>query len=95
MKGYYVDVGCSQLIIDGKVKIKQGQGIERFEETGVRFKDGSLLEADIVVLATGMYDPFLLGSQNTDNFFWFLDLRTIKKGTSRCEKHAGRYLAQM
>ena len=54
VKGYYVDVGCSQLIIDGKVKIKQGQRIERFEETGVRFKDGSLLEADIVVLATGM-----------------------------------------
>jgi len=51
--GYYIDVGCSQLIIDGKVKIKQGQEIERFEEGGIRFKDGSFLEADIVVLATG------------------------------------------
>jgi len=47
-------VGCSQLIIDGKVKIKQGQEIERFEESGIRFKGGSFLEADIVVLATGM-----------------------------------------
>jgi NAD(P)H-nitrite reductase large subunit len=54
MKGYYIDVGCSQLIIDGKVKIKQGQEIERFKEAGVRFQDGSFLEADIVVLATGM-----------------------------------------
>ena len=47
-------MGCSQLIIDGKVKIKQGQEIERFEESGIRFKGGSFLEADIVVLATGM-----------------------------------------
>lgn len=54
VKGYYIDVGCSQLIIDGKVKIKQGQEIERFENTGIRFADGSFLEADVVVLATGM-----------------------------------------
>jgi len=59
VKGYYVDVGCSQLIIDGKVKIKQGQEIEHFEKTGVRFKDGSFLEADVVVLATGMLYCFL------------------------------------
>jgi len=58
-KGYYIDVGCSQLIIDGKVKIKQGQEIERFEKTSVRFKDGSFLEADVVVLATGTLYCFL------------------------------------
>jgi len=51
--GYYIDVGCSSLIIDGKVKIKQGQEIQRFEENGIRFGDGSFLEADVVVLATG------------------------------------------
>lgn len=59
VKGYYIDVGCSQLIIDGKVKIKQGQEIERFEKTAVRFKDGSFLEVDVVVLATGMLYCFL------------------------------------
>lgn len=53
IKGYYINVGCSELIIDGKVKIKQGQEVERFEENGVRFKDGSFLPAGIVVLATG------------------------------------------
>ena len=53
-------MGCSQLIIDGKVKIKQGQEIERFEETGIRFEDGSFLEADIVVLATGMISSSVL-----------------------------------
>ncbi|KAF8310237.1 uncharacterized protein EI90DRAFT_1243756 [Cantharellus anzutake] len=51
--GYYIDVGCSSLIIDRKVKIKQGQEVQQFEEKGVRFADGSLVKADVVVLATG------------------------------------------
>jgi putative flavoprotein involved in K+ transport len=29
--GYYIDVGASQLIIDGKIKLKSGQ-VERIEE---------------------------------------------------------------
>lgn len=51
--GYYIDVGCSQLIIDGKVKIKQGQEISKLTKTGVLFADGTELPADIVVCATG------------------------------------------
>ena len=51
--GYYIDVGCSQLIVDGKVKIKQGQEIESLTRDGVLFADGIELKADIVVCATG------------------------------------------
>ncbi|KAL4928911.1 flavin-containing monooxygenase [Aspergillus undulatus] len=52
--GYYIDVGCSQLIIDGKIKVKCcPEGISAFDETGVLLADGSRLAADIVVLATG------------------------------------------
>ncbi|SCV03145.1 LAMI_0H05820g1_1 [Lachancea mirantina] len=52
--GYYIDVGCSKLIAERKVKVKQGQGIKRFLPTGVEFTDGSKLEGlDVVVLATG------------------------------------------
>jgi len=51
--GYYLDVGCSQLIADGKIKVKQGQEIKRFTENGIEFADGDFREADIVVLATG------------------------------------------
>ncbi|KAF8333988.1 uncharacterized protein EI90DRAFT_3015066 [Cantharellus anzutake] len=51
--GTYLDVGCAQLITDGKVKVKQGTEIGSFEENGVRCVDGSFLEADIVILATG------------------------------------------
>ncbi|KAF9490871.1 dimethylaniline monooxygenase [Pleurotus eryngii] len=51
--GYWLDVGCSQLIIDGKVKVKQGVEIARLSSDLVHFTDGSTLEADVVILATG------------------------------------------
>ncbi len=50
--GYYIDVGASQLIIDGEVKLVKGQ-VERFDETGVVLADGTHLDADLVVMATG------------------------------------------
>ena len=54
--GYYIDVGCSQLIIDGKVKVEQSpDGIKGFSPRSLVLADGRELEADIVVLATG-YD---------------------------------------
>ena len=51
--GYYIDVGASQLIIDGKIKIKQGQEIEEVKPHGLLFKDGTELPADEVIFATG------------------------------------------
>ncbi|GAA5907376.1 hypothetical protein JCM5296_002178 [Sporobolomyces johnsonii] len=51
--GYYIDVGCSRLIADGKIKIKQGVEIERLTKDGVLFKDGVEIKADMVVMATG------------------------------------------
>ncbi|KAL9044858.1 MAG: hypothetical protein Q9214_002033 [Letrouitia sp. 1 TL-2023] len=53
--GYYIDVGCSQLIVDGKIKVKQGQEIEEVKPNGLLFTDGQLLEADEIIFATG-YD---------------------------------------
>ena len=51
--GYYIDVGASQLIIDGKIKVKQGQEIKEVKANGLLFEDGSELEADEIVFATG------------------------------------------
>lgn len=51
--GYYIDVGASQLIIDGKVKVKQGQEISEVKPHGLLFADGTELEADEIVFATG------------------------------------------
>ena len=53
--GYYINVGCSELIAQGKIKVKQSEGIARFEEDGIVLKSGEKLAADVVVLATG-YD---------------------------------------
>lgn len=51
--GYYIDVGASQLIADGKIKVKQGQEIDMVLPHGLRFADGVELEADEIVFATG------------------------------------------
>lgn len=51
--GYYLDVGCSQLIIDGKITVKQGQEITRIHENAMEFADGTLIQADEIVFATG------------------------------------------
>jgi len=51
--GYYIDVGASQLIIDGKIKLKAGLEIQEINETAVVLSDGSELEADLIIYATG------------------------------------------
>jgi len=53
--GYYIDVGFSQVIIDGKINIKQSlEGITVFEKHSLILAEGSRLDADIVVLQQGM-----------------------------------------
>ncbi|KAF8182132.1 FAD/NAD-P-binding domain-containing protein [Mycena galopus ATCC 62051] len=47
-----LDVGCAQLIRDGKVKVKQGVEPTSYTEDSVVFSDGSVLSADVVVYAT-------------------------------------------
>ncbi|KAG1744476.1 FAD/NAD(P)-binding domain-containing protein [Suillus lakei] len=51
--GTMLDIGCGKLIVEGRIKIKQGQDISHFDKDGITFKDGSKLSADVVVLATG------------------------------------------
>ncbi len=51
--GYYLNAGCSELIIDGEVGLMQYEQIERFCATGALLKDGAVKPADLIVLATG------------------------------------------
>ncbi|KAL6405573.1 Flavin-containing monooxygenase YUCCA10 [Ilyonectria robusta] len=51
--GYYIDVGGSKLIADGKIKVKHGQEITEILPYDLRFTDGTELEADEIVHATG------------------------------------------
>jgi len=51
--GYYLDVGCSGLIVEGKVAMVQSSGVATFDEGGVALRDGVRLDVDVIVLATG------------------------------------------
>ena len=51
--GYYIDVGACDLIADGKIKLHSGVNIERIQEESVVLTDGTILPADLIVLATG------------------------------------------
>jgi putative flavoprotein involved in K+ transport len=51
--GYYIDVGASELVADGKIKLKSGVTVKELKEHSVVFSDGSELEADLIVYATG------------------------------------------
>ncbi|QQO15591.1 NAD(P)-binding domain-containing protein [Bradyrhizobium diazoefficiens] len=54
--GYYFNVGCSNLIVEGAIKLKQFDDIEGFTAGGAQMKDGATIPADLIVLATG-YKP--------------------------------------
>ncbi|MER9643905.1 NAD(P)/FAD-dependent oxidoreductase [Mesorhizobium sp. M0239] len=51
--GYYIDVGASDLIIDGKIGIRSGVAIKSLTPSGILFEDGSELAADAIIACTG------------------------------------------
>jgi len=51
--GYYIDVGASQLIIDGFIKLKSNTTIKDINPRSVTLDDGTMLPADLIVCATG------------------------------------------
>jgi cation diffusion facilitator CzcD-associated flavoprotein CzcO len=51
--GYYFNVGCSDLIVDGEIGLVQFSDIAEFIAQGARMRTGETLAADLIVLATG------------------------------------------
>ncbi len=51
--GYYIDVGASELIADGKIKLRSGVNVAHVNEHSVTLSDGSDLPADLIVYAIG------------------------------------------
>ncbi len=51
--GYYIDVGASELIASGDIKLRSHTTIERITANSVILTDGAELEADLIVYATG------------------------------------------
>ncbi|MBJ8347543.1 NAD(P)/FAD-dependent oxidoreductase [Antrihabitans sp. YC2-6] len=50
--GYYIDVGAAELVANGDIKLAHGQ-VRELTENSVILDDGTELEADLVVYATG------------------------------------------
>ncbi|KAG8665102.1 hypothetical protein FPOAC2_14352 [Fusarium poae] len=78
--GHYLDMGGSQMIIDGKIKVKS-ERISRFVPEGLEFQDGSILEADAIVWCTGFENDMrtmisdILGTEIVERIehHWHLD----------------------
>jgi putative flavoprotein involved in K+ transport len=51
--GYYIDVGASELVAKGDIKLESGVDVVRLTENSVVLSNGKELPADLVVYATG------------------------------------------
>jgi putative flavoprotein involved in K+ transport len=51
--GYYFNVGCSDLIVAGKIPVVQYADIDHFVAEGAKLRSGKLIPAELVVTATG------------------------------------------
>jgi putative flavoprotein involved in K+ transport len=51
--GYYINVGCSELIADGKIGVLQSADVTCLSDHGMQLADGTVRHLDAVVLATG------------------------------------------
>jgi cation diffusion facilitator CzcD-associated flavoprotein CzcO len=51
--GYYFNVGCSDLIVEGAIGLVQFPDIAAFVAEGAQMRTGDTLAADLIVLATG------------------------------------------
>src|SRR5216683_2723104 len=51
--GYYIDVGASELVANGDIKLESGVDVVQLTENAVVLSNGKTLPADLVVYATG------------------------------------------
>ncbi|KAJ6500663.1 FAD/NAD-P-binding domain-containing protein [Mycena sanguinolenta] len=112
--GFWLDMGCAELIRSasllryifsnggrsGKVKVKQGVELARFNHHSVVFTDGSSLDADTVIFATS-YESIahtmrtLFGDETLDRVgpVWGMDEEGELRGCYRRTGHPGLWFA--
>ncbi|KAI1261972.1 flavin-containing monooxygenase [Xylariaceae sp. FL1019] len=55
---FYFDQGANEMIIDGRIKVRSCQdGISKIHANGLTLADGTDVDADVIVLATGYKPP--------------------------------------
>ncbi|KAL5523498.1 hypothetical protein ACEPAG_7671 [Sanghuangporus baumii] len=98
--GYFFDSGFASLVSDGTINLKTDVDITRFADKSVIFSDGSELEVDAIVYATG-YRPVrdtykrILGDKFVDETseIWNLDEEGEVRGVYRPAGHPGFWYA--
>jgi hypothetical protein len=63
--GHYLNVGCSELLIGKRIRLIQYDDMDSVAGEGLRMRDGELIEANLIVLATGYHN---LSAQLPDYF---------------------------
>ncbi len=89
--GHYMDVGASAKIAQGLIRVKSDSLPQRYTANGLEFEDGSMLEADIIIFATGFEADLrrsverLLGDSIAAQLdeFWTLDAEGELTGECR------------
>jgi hypothetical protein len=92
--GYYINVGCSDLIARGQIGLLHARDLDTFVAGGARKRDGTVVPADLVVLATGFETQIatirrLLGGEVADKIggVWGFDdqgfMRNMWKRTAQ------------
>ena len=51
--GYYINVGASELVIEGHVPVYSGVNIKEVKERSILLDDATEIPADVIILATG------------------------------------------
>jgi putative flavoprotein involved in K+ transport len=51
--GYYIDVGASELIASGEIKVSSGAGVSSLTPTGLTLDNGQHIAADVIIACTG------------------------------------------
>lgn len=51
--GYYIDVGACEMIVDGRINIRSNVNITRLLPGGMQLDNGDVIDADMIVYATG------------------------------------------
>jgi hypothetical protein len=97
--GYYINVGCSDLIAEGKIGLVHARDIIGFTPTGLQLGDGKVIDCDLVVLATGYENQQeavrrLLGDEVADRIgpIWGFDDHGFMRSMWRRTSQAGFWI---
>jgi hypothetical protein len=95
--GHYMDVGASAKIAHGLIKVKSDSLPVQYLQNGLQFADGSVLEANVIVFATGFENDMsqavgrILGDHVVERLRPFWTLNAEGELTGECTESGRKY----